>query len=225
MISQTELKNDLKKLGYKLKPQIGGAFALHDAKGVKVIVGSLDEVHRYYVTQTSGAKPAVSPPPRPAVHAVPRVTPPPVVPVPARAPSPAPAPVVEREMDSDATVQVEVPERVRTAERLAPGSSRRMPGVSPQLREAIDKANHVVSLLKERRLKMGINVSHTDLRINLISKVCQPELLDDVMRHVESMLESDCRNRVLVKRRFRNHLNEEDVMYFDVRYASLLAPE
>jgi len=78
-----------------------------------------------------------------------------------------------------------------------------------------------LNLIKEKRLKIGLNITHTDLRENLLVKICTPSLLDEVMSYVELRLEKEYLDGELVKLHFVNHYGEDDVMYFDIKYAEI----
>ena len=195
-VDRSQIKVNLKKIGCKLKSQMNGQWAITEPKGNRVIVNSLEEVHQYYLIKTGAAQPRQV----------------------SRKPAPA-------EIDPNKTVEMPVQHSRPGITRSNRKITRSNPAIksSAELSASIEKANHVINLLKERRLKMGINVTRTDLKTNLLAKVCSDALIDDVMRYVETKLDKDCLDRVLVKRNFKNHLGEDDVMYFDIRYAGILA--
>ena len=191
---KSQVKENLKKIGCKLKSQMNGSWAIFEPKGNRIIVSGLDEVHRYYLSKTGGASAGSQSQVKSQVKSAPKQAP----------------------VDPNQTVEMPAtqPNKITRSSNAIKSSA--------ELSKAIEKANHVINLLKERRLKRGINVTRTDLRNNILTKVCSDELMDDVMRYVETRFDKDCLDRVMVKRHFKNHLGEDDAMYFDIRYASLL---
>lgn len=215
MITQSQVKADLKKIGCKLKSQMNGDWAICEPKGNRVIVASLEEAQQYCIEKMR----AMDVNSKKQVDAHTSIV--------AAHQSIDPNKTIELPIVSPPQSQVQSPVQSLSQAPINRSNktthSTRAAKPSAELNAAIKKADHIINLLKEKRLKMGMNVTLEDLKNNLLVKVCSNDLLDDVVRHVEAQLDKDCLNKVLVKRPFKNYLGSNDVMYFDIRYAVFLA--
>lgn len=200
-IRLNDVKNDLRKIGCKLKSQLDGSWAIHGAKGAKVIVPSLAAVREYYLVQV-GQLPAVLDEQKPD--------------------SPASQPhavdVVESDIQAAPVLQSVVP-------AVAPAVVPSRPAPSPMTEEqqkAIAAVNTMFRDLHAKRLRLGGNVLQSEIAGLLARGGCPEAMLAKAKGAAEAKLKKDCNDNKLVKIVFENAAGRQDVMYFDSHYASLL---
>ncbi len=192
------LKVELKSLGCQLKSQLDGSWAIIQPKGARVVVPTLEAVKEYYLSKSSAdvAQPnSISK----------KVT----------------QPLTAATLTN---VAPNVPIPVATDQTSGrPISTSSHSNISEQQQLAIAAVNSFIRTMKENRLTQGLNFLHSEIEPNLMKHGCPEELVEKAFNYAEAKLYKDCMDKVLIKRTFENHLQQNDVMYFDIQYANLFA--
>lgn len=190
----SDVKNELKKIGCKLKSQLDGSFAICEPKGTRTIVPTLEAAMEYY---RSKVEPTVT------------------VPVKSQ------APVADVVQLPTASLQSEPVDPVQTDKPQSAGSAKKI--VSVEQQQAIASVNNMLNEIREQRLPRGLNFLHSEIKQYLLKNGCPPQLVDKAYIYAEARLHKDCIDKKLIRCAFRNHLSENDVMYFSSQYAYLFA--
>jgi hypothetical protein len=190
-VGLSDLRNDLKKIGCKLKSQLDGSWAICAPKGVRTIVATLDEVQAYITkhTQASEVK--------------------------------KPASLVKQSsaMESKAHSAEKLSVTAKKPEVTQAETNKIV--ASEEQKLAIAAVNKMLVEIREHRLKLGLNFLHSEIPLHLKRNGCPKPLLEKAISYTEAKLQKDCLNKLLFKRAFKNYADHSDIMYFDSKYAEL----
>ena len=200
----SDVKIDLKKLGCKIKSQLDGSWAIHEPKGVKVIVPTLEAAQEYCRSKSVGSlsKAAQAASSQTQMAAANNIS------------SISAAPKSEMPMQQHASQQ----QQKTAPQEKVPAK----PEPSPEQQKAISAVGKALQDMKENRLRYGLNFLHSEIKDLLQHYGCPEPMKEKAIAYAETKLQKDCQSKNLVSIVFRHPTGQKDTMYFDAHYAQFL---